>query len=596
MSELSGQKTKKRRIPRACDYCHQRSIRCRPSLTGTGCQNCVEFDQPCTFDRPKKRRGAPRRSSQTRREAASGFAPDTEPTPAPSSQAQRPGPSQRPETALSEAGDAFQEVWNAPHVAAHATIVDLVELYFEIVYPIFPVFHQPSFVRRISRAEYTSDRSLFAVTMAVCALVSARVRDGAVFSQQWDLNGLQDPRPNVYYDQAVGQAKDITVTSNLNAPRSYAVLALAAIQEGKTRDMHEHLGRYHTILAMEGLHDEDNWPQDLGVVETEERRRLFWSIYTLDVFTSIVWGGVIRSRESQSNVSYPAEVDDDMFDDTGFPQQTSSARGVCWIAGRNFVIDLYRMIERIITQFPVRSRAQREILIDESLRPEASLSQELVRNTMAHMYAGLPECLKEIQPVTCKPKLDRFGFQAADNIATVQLLRMVLLSTTGGSIAERCAVTNEVVQAFLSIPSAYHHAISVPLLFHLGVIGQLLGTALGQPLSESDYSSIREVLLSMAQLLSIMECPHTSKGASERLRHQVARIDEYMASQRQSSGAQLKTSDTPATHVSAERFEDITYSAPSSTTLDDTLAPFYLPSELLGDFSNVFDFATMSQH
>ena len=487
--------------------------------------------------------------------------------------------------------------------------MDLVELYFEIVYPIFPVFHQPSFVRRISRAEYTSERSLFAVTMAVCALVSARVRDGAVFSQRWDIRALQHPKPSVYYDQAVSQAKEITTTSDLNIPRTFAVLALSAIQDGKTRDMHEHLGRYQTILAMEGLHDETNWPHGLGLIEIEERRRLFWSIYTLDVFTSIVWGGVIRSREGQSNVSYPAEVDDDMFDDTGFPlpgpslggassssdQQMSSIHGVCWIAGRNFVIDLYRMIERLVTHFPVRPRAQREIVIDESLRSQASFSQESVRNAMAHLYADLPQCLKEIQPITCKPRLDRFGFQAADIIATLQLLRMVLLSTTGGSIADRCAIINEVVDAFLSIPSAYHHAISVPLLFHLGVIGQLLGTALGQPLSEGDYNRIREVLLSMVQLLSVLECLHASKGASERLRHQVARIDEYMASQRPDSGTQLNTIVTSGTHMPDQQLGDMMYSTQSSTTLDDTLAPFHLPSELLGDFSNVFDFAVMPQ-
>lgn len=113
---------------------------------------------------------------------------------------------------------------------------------------------------------------------------------------------------------------------------------------------------------MEGSHDEDNWPTEIGVIEIEERWRLFWCIYTLDVFTSIVWGGVIRSREAQSNFSYPFEVDDDMFDDNGLPKggpsaATSSyghglsgAHGTSWVAGRNFVIDLYRTIERLVLQ------------------------------------------------------------------------------------------------------------------------------------------------------------------------------------------------------------------------------------------------------
>jgi hypothetical protein len=36
-------------------------------------------------------------------------------------------------------------------------------------------------------------------------------------------------------------------------------------------------------------------------------------MYTLEVFSSIVWGGMIRCRESQSKVRYPSEVDDEFF-------------------------------------------------------------------------------------------------------------------------------------------------------------------------------------------------------------------------------------------------------------------------------------------
>src|SRR5689334_12587431 len=59
-----GAPKKLRRITRACDYCHKRSIRCKfPGDTDdTRCQNCIDFDQPCRFDRVVKRRGAKPRS------------------------------------------------------------------------------------------------------------------------------------------------------------------------------------------------------------------------------------------------------------------------------------------------------------------------------------------------------------------------------------------------------------------------------------------------------------------------------------------------------------------------------------------------------
>ena len=413
--------------------------------------------------------------------------------------------------------------------------------------------------------------------------------------------------------EAISNLRFICPKSDLNTLRAHAILALAAIQDGKIRDMHEHLGRYHTIVAMERLHDEANWPVEIGVVETEERRRLFWSIYTLDVFTSIVWGGVIRSRDYQSSVSYPTEVEDDMFDDSGFASTTfapsmmiispskwrSNTHNINWMAGRNFVIDLYRVMEHTVMRLSIRtSRAQGQTLIDEVTQAEASLSQDAVLHSVMQIYTNLPQCLKETNPVTSKPRLDRLGFQAADIIASVQLLRMVLLSATGASISEKCQIGNEVVNTFIAIPTAYHHAISVPLLFHLGIIVQILAATLEQPLSENDYESIRNVMMAMVQLLSTLEGLHASKSASQRLKGQMARIHEYMRLQRNGARAQHDRSSPVelTSHVEQEPLQDTLTSAFDSRVVDETLAPsaLQLPSELLGEFSQIFDFSQLS--
>jgi hypothetical protein len=133
-SDTVDQKPRKvRRITRACDYCHKRSIKCRASeISGdTRCQNCFEFAQPCTYDRPVRRRGAKRRS------------PSSEPN---------GHQEQGTESAAFEGRNAGQQAgftvyghayvskskgpeWRAPELASQATIMDLVEIYFEIVYP-----------------------------------------------------------------------------------------------------------------------------------------------------------------------------------------------------------------------------------------------------------------------------------------------------------------------------------------------------------------------------------------------------------------------------------------------------------------------------
>lgn len=615
--QKSSLRAKQRRISRACDYCHGRSIRCRPFSDAANCENCERFGQSCTYDREAKKRGAPSRRRISRqshvgdkaRQTSRSVAriDDTESLDLPLDRAiDLPGPSNSqflPSAAIGQCyarSNGADSLWRAPQIASQATVMDLTELYFEIVYPMFPLFHQPSLTRRIARAEHNSDRKLFALTMAICSLVSARVRDGAVSSQRWDFTALQEPLPAAYYAQAIEQISQVEHEPNLNVLQVYAILALTSIQELDIRNMHQHLGKYHAIVAMYSLHDEASWPSGMGIVETEERRRLFWSIYTLDVFTSIAWGGIIRSCERQSNVGYPTAADDDTFDDTGFHLHNPPSRrldetpnSVSWIAGRNFVTDLYRLIENIIIRTPVRTNdTYRHVSIHNVLQNHTPLPREHIWMDVSKMHSDLPQCFKDVTPFSQNPKLDRFGFQAADIIATMQLLSIVLLSATGASVAEKCWVANEVLTAFLAIPIEYHNAVSVPLLFHLAVIAQMLGSALEQRISEADYKELRSIMVSMALMLENLEGLHASKGASTRLRDQVAKLDEFMVS-RDPGGSMLSREDLQSTATEPTWAAS---SCPTQVNVEDTLhfSPFQLPPEVLEEFGSIFDFSGIS--
>jgi hypothetical protein len=278
-------KQKRRRITQACDYCHRRSIRCQITSEGAPCKNCQDFGQPCTYLRKPRRRGVQPRSENATSNGTPGGPPvhpvhATATPPAP-----RSGPTSLPTDILPLSLPTEDDLhnqrpglagtsWEAPFIANQATIVDLVDIYFEIVYPIFPFFHQPSFIRSISRAEYLTDKTLFATTMAICALTSSRVRDGSVTNPRWHLASLRSTDPDAFYLEAQRQLVGETSGLDINVLRAYAVLAIAAIQNGRIRDMHRLIGTYHTLLAMDGLHDESNWPRDIGVIEREERRRL----------------------------------------------------------------------------------------------------------------------------------------------------------------------------------------------------------------------------------------------------------------------------------------------------------------------------------
>ena len=135
---------KARRISRACDYCHHRSIRCRASSEGDGsrCQNCVDFEQPCTYNRPIKRRGAKvwMRSVSTSTingsQHGSGHAASRSVVDINCGVRPTLTSPVEPLSNLSlQNNGTIPGHWRAPHVASQAVIMDLVEIYFEVIYP-----------------------------------------------------------------------------------------------------------------------------------------------------------------------------------------------------------------------------------------------------------------------------------------------------------------------------------------------------------------------------------------------------------------------------------------------------------------------------
>ncbi|KAB8223228.1 Zn(II)2Cys6 transcription factor [Aspergillus novoparasiticus] len=591
------------RTSKACDFCHRRSIKCT-KLRGLleRCQNCADFDIPCTYERPSRRRGGNRRAPEERHEPRSrpigevGVA-TTPSRPVHSADALQSGVNPRLSTAVynswATAGqeyssDPLLNPWKALAITCQSVVLDLAQVYFEIVYPIFPLFHRPSFLRALHNKMHLEDQGLFASTMAMCSLASARARDGALYSNRRSPSQLSHPPPEVFWTAAAESIpRNLAAARGIEYMRACAILSITAIQNGQIRDMHQYLGHYHTLSIMEGLHDEKSWPNDLSTVEVEIRRRLFWSMYTLDVYSATVWGGMVRFKEIQSNVRYPREINDDLLDfenksqisaDCTTPTSNTYEHSV-WMRGWNFTTDLYRILEHAID-------GQRQTLRGENESPwslfrPSPVPGHLIMEHVHSMFSALPSQLRLTGPVTGDPENDIVGFQSANIQATLQLLNMVLSSNEVQGIEEKCEVAGNVLSVFTKVPIEYLKAISSPLLYHLGGIGFILGSVMEGSLSEASYQRVRKLLLDMAALLYQMESALTrSTGASERLKTQVKRIDEYMDKARHAS-----MHSGLAEIGQSQHFEGyVQPTAVQSADFDDPLACFELPSDLLDDW------------
>ncbi|RAO64203.1 uncharacterized protein BHQ10_000215 [Talaromyces amestolkiae] len=187
----------KSRLQKACDACNIRKVKCDEG--GPPCQSCVALDIPCTFDRPKKRRGPPNKHAEAlKKQKAEGTtiaAPSTSPpetVPSVSVTAPSPIPSTAPPTALvpftapttiiaggagpSDTPISSQKILplSGESICPLPTLQLLVDDYFTFIHPLIPVPHEPTFREAFARREdLTNGRFLALLASVVGSLVAS---------------------------------------------------------------------------------------------------------------------------------------------------------------------------------------------------------------------------------------------------------------------------------------------------------------------------------------------------------------------------------------------------------------------------------------
>jgi hypothetical protein len=135
-------------------------------------------------------------------------------------------------------------------------------------------------------------------------------------------------------------------------------------------------------------------------------------MYQMDVYSAITWNGVIRHRESQSTVLYPAEVnDEDITENEILPHLSGRPP---WMKGWIFVVDLYRILEHAAD----RLRARKTLSPDDPSSPVSMLferergpSTAEVMGVVSKLYEKLPQEFKGGKAMTGNIEEDRYGFQ-----------------------------------------------------------------------------------------------------------------------------------------------------------------------------------------
>ncbi|KAF2860017.1 hypothetical protein K470DRAFT_218099 [Piedraia hortae CBS 480.64] len=608
---------KLQRISQACDLCHRRSIRCRPSAENPqrACQNCYDFNVECTYNRPSRRRrnqaaqsGPPnvlpgQTLASPRSENARGESSRS--TPHGTTRREQPDYTGAYGAVREGAHDELQGLAWRSFAAARLNVIDqYMEVYMDAIHPLFPFYHRPTLLEQLRKRRHLTDRSLFASIMAACALTASRIRDGATDRRQ--LGSDPDWSSEVFFAAAQDAVyQDLNMAKGIGFMQACGLLALTSIQYGQIRMMHLHLGTYHTLRAMQRFHNEDHWPAGLSVIEKEERRRLFWSMYSVDIFISVTFDAVIKSEETHSNVRYPSESsDEDLSAGVSTPSSPES-----WLRGWNFCVDLYRILEHTVKRMRrFKQPSSDKIAVTRMLINDDVPEGQIMEQVMA-IYYELPERFRNSSlPVTGDMSHDIYGFQMANIQATLQMVRMTLFSMDySHDVYQRCNVAEQVLTTFHGISPYYLRAISTPLVYHLGSIGKILASVMEGRLCEESYLRVRGLLVSMADLLQGLESGlQPTAGASREMRKQIDKIDRYMEAQRrilpssQQPQAQQQPHQAPQTQQSRQLPQRMPPSLPMpegmpgpATAFDE----FQLPTELVSSDSWPwpFDFTAEQQ-
>ena len=217
----------------------------------------------------------------------------------------------------------------------------------EAIYPVFPVFHWPNFRERVAKREFLVDRNLFASVMGACALVRAQEPHSAGHVPSNSSHHEQDRLTESFFLAASDAIpRDPSSAHGLHYLRASGLLAWAALHHGHIAVMQEYLGRFWTLSWAAHFADESKWPQNITLTEKEEYRRLFWSVYTLDLLAVIVYGKTTSVEDANVHVEYPTQTDDAHITDSSYISNDEPS----WLQGWNFVLDLTRALAHDVIQ------------------------------------------------------------------------------------------------------------------------------------------------------------------------------------------------------------------------------------------------------
>ncbi|KAF9871305.1 hypothetical protein CkaCkLH20_11226 [Colletotrichum karsti] len=516
---------KRRRVTKACDFCHRRGRKCKPATVESGvtpvigpdghhsCLTCIEHGAECTWDRKAAKRGVKSKTS----------------------------PASARQSQSRDASDRW--FYDESRHGSRDLVHRLICIFFDTVYPVFPFYDEKSVMREWDESKMSSDRAAFARLMAICALSASHVRDGAMFDPDVVPDMVRDELQQAYLDdgrKAIPEDnRDIPKNEVFQYLQVLGTMSLAAIQIKDDTLFEQYLGRYHNIVAQSQFQFEKHWGDNLTSTEVYVRRQFFWSMYRLEVHSALIQGHVIRCPELQCGVGYPVHVGlSGVLDPTEMPVSGNSANSKTeiffpgsWLVGWNYITDLYRILEHVIVRMR-KARVQAAHTDRNNIDRLLPSIDEMLREVLGRKMK-LPLYASQAFPSSTNREENLCGFQVANIACTYQLTRMAAFACEN-QFEEACGAAIELIDEITKVPPEYLRAIGHPMLQELVGVGHILSSFIGRHLHTHQYFKLRDVMRAMAIFLqNLGSCLPNAPQISGKLFTYITKIDDEINRQNQ---------------------------------------------------------------
>lgn len=309
-----------------------------------------------------------------------------------------------------------------------------VNVYFQEWAPLFPVLHKPTFLRAYE--EFVADPE--------------KVRCPAKLTQLYlvfSIAGLSCDSPDLPQLAACERQWTKMLESMVmdNTMKTLQSLVLAILYCTIRADFRRLLHYKALAVALShrlGLHHSQK-RFSFGALTTETRKKVFWTLYTLDCFTAATLGLPKLLKEDDVQVEYPSDTDDDYLTEKGF-QPTLPGESTR-ISNALALFRATRILARVLEKnYPTATS------YDLSLQQMASLESELTE-----WYDSLPPHLR-LNFKQDKPSTDVTGSRSPLLALVYYYIRtLIYRPAVGSSLGPKAA------PALLAIGDASKHIIQI---------------------------------------------------------------------------------------------------------------------------------------